>query len=745
MDGFTSGGASYGPQGVGLFGGNVIVSDVGGEIRYGVSTADGQHFGDLTLGATLLGRNAGRMAVLNGHLYITNYDDGKVTEINSHGVYVRDVFTLTQAECIQADILHGQLIVHGGTSTDILTGDPIAHTTSVLHSHAHLSAGFGISADGSTVYQGVMVDLTNGTIDAIDTGSGSITFTSNNLTSFFPSGAAQVYGLLAGIVIAYGGTGIVSSIDLSTKAQGGIATGGDFIGQPASTGIVLPDGSLLLTQGATIYRLRAPSGSAFTAGSTATIDADPASYSPCVGTGVLLTWTTTNADTVTIDNGVGSVSASGSTTVYPSFDTVYTITATKNTITATDTATVTVIGVAGVRVNTKTATPTYFNSGATYPPGLYRVRNINGGYRYKAGGGITVNGRDNTASPTSQPGGNFILYGNQVYMTPGNVVSYPNQATCDTANGGIEQFIQHTGGPIAVYLADDSYTNNTHGSPDPTFILCGPAPYGKLTASPASIQAGASVTITYHTENATTASVDHGIGSVGADGTFSVSPAVTTTYTLTMTGLGFTSITTVTVTACTPSVPSNVTATGTCAGTIILAWTGSTCATGYSVERSATGTGSWSEVGTPLSPTYTDNPTPNTTFYYRVRATDGTNYSGYCPTLSAATLVVPQAAPGSVTISLALGLPYLTWAAVAGATSYSIYRGTATGTETLLIAGITRLVYNDVNASYGVPTYYTVKAANSCGEGAASAEVSITPQPNLPAFTVADAPGNTFV
>jgi hypothetical protein len=40
-----------------------------------------------------------------------------------------------------------------------------------------------------------------------------------------------------------------------------------------------------------------------------------------------LTWTTTDADTVTIDNGVGSVNLNGSQTVSPTVETIYTLTA----------------------------------------------------------------------------------------------------------------------------------------------------------------------------------------------------------------------------------------------------------------------------------------------------------------------------------------------------------------------------------------------------------------------------------
>ena len=60
-------------------------------------------------------------------------------------------------------------------------------------------------------------------------------------------------------------------------------------------------------------------------------------------------------------------------------------------------------------------------------------------------------------------------------------------------------------------------------------------PTATLSASPTSIAAGAASTLTWATSNATTVSINQGIGTVAASGTRSVSPAATTTYTLTAT------------------------------------------------------------------------------------------------------------------------------------------------------------------------------------------------------------------
>jgi hypothetical protein len=71
-----------------------------------------------------------------------------------------------------------------------------------------------------------------------------------------------------------------------------------------------------------------------------------------------------------------------------------------------------------------------------------------------------------------------------------------------------------------------------------------------------------------------------------------------------------------------PAIPGNVTATAISASRIDLAWTHDGLNTdGYSIERSLTGVGSWSEIDTTTDKFYSDTGlTQNTTYYYRIRA-----------------------------------------------------------------------------------------------------------------------------
>jgi PKD repeat protein len=87
-------------------------------------------------------------------------------------------------------------------------------------------------------------------------------------------------------------------------------------------------------------------------------------------------------------------------------------------------------------------------------------------------------------------------------------------------------------------------TQNVFMTPNTT-----PAPVvNTFTATPSSIKPSGSSTLSWTTTNATSVSIDFGVGSQPVNGSVSVTPAVTTTYTLTATGTGGTKTATALVT-----------------------------------------------------------------------------------------------------------------------------------------------------------------------------------------------------
>jgi len=77
-------------------------------------------------------------------------------------------------------------------------------------------------------------------------------------------------------------------------------------------------------------------------------------------------------------------------------------------------------------------------------------------------------------------------------------------------------------------------------------------------SDPASIEAGETATLTWSVVNATSVSIEPGIGTVDASGSTTVTPSDTTTYTLTALGLGGSAISHATVTVSLPSGPDVV-------------------------------------------------------------------------------------------------------------------------------------------------------------------------------------------
>jgi len=81
----------------------------------------------------------------------------------------------------------------------------------------------------------------------------------------------------------------------------------------------------------------------------------------------------------------------------------------------------------------------------------------------------------------------------------------------------------------------------------------------------------------------------------------------------------------------------------------------------------------------------------------------------------------------SMSANTAPGQVVLTWSAASGATSYSLYRSTTSGAETLYMPRIYSTHYTDVGLTNGVTYYYKVVAVNAFGTSALSGEVNGKP------------------
>ena len=188
-------------------------------------------------------------------------------------------------------------------------------------------------------------------------------------------------------------------------------------------------------------------------------------------------------------------------------------------------------------------------------------------------------------------------------------------------------------------------------------------------------------------------------------------------------------------TASVPSGPTNLTVTpGNASAT--LTWRGSASGspTSYSIYR---GTISDGEAVTPVgtvsgtTTTFTDTGLTNgKTYFYNVAANNSVGVSpdsNEVSVIPAASATVPPA-PAGLAATAGNGSVGLTWAASAGATSYSVYRGTAPGAEGSTPVGTTTSTsFTDTGLTNGTAYYYKVTASNSVGASPSSNEATATP------------------
>lgn len=198
-------------------------------------------------------------------------------------------------------------------------------------------------------------------------------------------------------------------------------------------------------------------------------------------------------------------------------------------------------------------------------------------------------------------------------------------------------------------------------------------------------------------------------------------------------------------TTTTPAAPATLTGTAT-TSSITLAWAKSTGATGYKVERSLNNT-DWSTLTTTLATvaTYANaSLSQNTTYYYRVRATNTGGDSVPTTTLSKNTLI---GAPSDVFVYGATSTSLkVTWADFKGESGYRVEQQSGkiwsqVGTD--LAANVSKLVVTGLTG--GTSYTFRVKAIGIAAESTASATATGTTLPIAPTTVNATADGTDQV
>jgi uncharacterized protein YkwD len=283
-----------------------------------------------------------------------------------------------------------------------------------------------------------------------------------------------------------------------------------------------------------------------------------------------LSWITSGATTLSLDQGIGDVSSVTARSVSPIDGTLYTLTATNNAGSAV--AHVSVAMATDCRMDLILQNITLLS----FPPSIacatvhnYFVSDIT----YRASDGNCYE----TVINTSVNGSTKVPCGANTPTLPNGQIPNPFDTNFNwlAANAQCWYTQGDTGGaPYGVSSQKICGLNSVGGIPNDVITILTPVTPGGMgsvptitsfTATPATITAAQGTTLSWSISGATSVSIDNGVGDVSSVTSRSVSPSTTTTYTLTATNTTGSSTARVTVTVGTGPVggqiilPANVT------------------------------------------------------------------------------------------------------------------------------------------------------------------------------------------
>ncbi len=496
---------------------------------------------------------------------------------------------------------------------------------------------------------------------------------------------------------------------------------------------------------------------------TATLSASPTSIT--AGQSSTLTWSSTNATSCTGTNFTAS-GTSGSVSVSPTATTNYSLSCSgAGGTSSAQTATVTVTAVTAQKPTASlSASPTSITAGqsSTLTWSSTNATSCTGtGFTASGTSGsvsvsptattnysLTCSGAGGTSSaatamvtvtPASTQPGKFTIGEQVATIGAANVRATAAGTLLGSQPAGAVATV--TAGPVAAALNGTTYNwwdlnfnsgvdgwiadNNLQASTVST-----PAPTASLSASPTSITAGQSSTLTWSSTNATSCTGTN-FNASGTSGSVSVSlhQVQTYSYSLTCTGPGGTSpVQTVTIMVTAPAQPA--TASLSASPTSITAGQSSTLTWSSTNATSCTGT-NFTASGT--SGSISVSPTTTTTYSLTCTGSGGTSAAATATvTVTPASDTTPPTAPGNFrATAVSSSQVSLSWNRSSdnvGVAGYKVYRSTAGGSPSQ-IGTSTATTYSDRGLSASTQYFYYVVAFDAAGNvSATSATASATTQ-----------------